>query len=88
MIGIHRFITDYPIEVTITAGGENLRQYIHNNNPSYGFAQGDSEFSLIDGGYGVFSSRRTVQHRVRLAGETVPELVAMRGWRFKFIGGE
>ena len=88
MIGIHRFITDYPVEVTITAGGEELRQYIHNNNTSLGFSQGDSEFSLIDGGYGVFSSRRTVQHRVRLGGVTVPELEAVRKWGFKYIGGE
>ncbi len=88
LLDVQRFIGDYPAEVTIVAGGENLRQYVYNNNTENGFSQGDNEFSLIDGGYGVFSSRMTMSRRVRLAGETVPDLVAMRHWNFKFIGGE
>lgn len=88
LVDVCRYITDYPVEVTITAGGERLRQYVYNNNTETGFMQGDNEFSLIDGGYGVFSSRMTISRKVRLAGETVPDLVAMRNWRFKFIGGE
>ena len=88
LLDVQRFIGDYPAEDTIVAGGENLRQYVYNNNTENGFSQGDNEFSLIDGGYGVFSSRMTMSRRVRLAGETVPDLVAMRHWNFKFIGGE
>lgn len=88
LVGVRRYITDFPVEVCIAAGGENLRQYVYNNNTDFGFSQGDTEFFLIDGGYGVFSSRMTVRHKVRLGGETVPELVAMRGWGFKFIGGK
>lgn len=88
LLNVRRYITDYPVEVTITAGGERLRQYVYNNNTEVGFMQGDNEFSLIDDGYGVFSSRMTVTRMVRLAGETVPELVAIPHWRFKFIGGE
>ena len=86
--GLKRYITDYPVEVCITAGGEKLRQYVYNNNTDLGFSQGDTELTLVDGGYGVFSSRMTVRRKVRLAGETVPELMAMRGWGFKFIGGQ
>ena len=88
LLNVRRYITDYPVEVAITAGGERLRQYVYNNNTEVGFMQGDNEFSLIDDGYGVFSSRMTVTRMVRLAGETVPELVAIPHWRFKFIGGE
>lgn len=88
LLNVHRYITDYPVEVTIAAGGERLRQYVYNNNTEVGFMQGDNEFSLIDDGYGVFSSRMTVSRKVRLAGETVPDLVAIPHWRFKFIGGE
>ena len=88
LMDVHRYITDYPVEVTIVAGGERLRQYVYNNNVENGFSQGDNEFSLIDDGYGVFSSRMAVSRKVRLAGETVPDLVAMTHWRFKFIGGE
>ena len=86
--GLKRYITDYPVEVCIVAGGEKLRQYIYNNNDASGLAYGDPELSLIDGGNGVFSSRMTTRSKVRLGGETVPELVAMRGWGFKFIGGQ
>ena len=85
--GLKRYIGDFPVEVTITAGGEHLRQYVYNNNESSGFVLGDPEFSLIEGGYGVFSSRSTISQAVRLGGETVPDLLAMRYWGFKFIGG-
>ena len=87
IVGLKRFIGDYPVEVIITAGGDELGQYIHNNDPSLGFSPGENEFSLIDGGYGVFSSRMTARQAVKLGGETVPELVAMPYWGFKFIGG-
>ena len=87
IVGLKRYIGDYPIEVTITAGGERLRQYIYNNDMSNGFVLGDPEFSLIDDGFGVFSSCMTVRQSVRLGGETVPDLVAMTNWGFKFIGG-
>lgn len=85
--GLRRFIGDYPIEVSITACGDELWQYQNNNDPLSGFHPGDNAFSLIDGGYGVFSSRMTAKQRVRMGGETVPELVAKTKWGFKFIGG-
>lgn len=85
--GVRRLLTDYPTEVIIEAAGENLRQYIYLNDPANGIAAGDNEFSLIDDGYGVFSSRMIVRHYVRLGGETVPDLLAMTNWGFKFIGG-
>ena len=88
IVGLKRYIGDYPVEVSIVAGGENLRQYVYNNDPSNGFALGDNEFSLIDGGYGVLSSRMTTKRAVRLGGETVPELVANCYWGFEFIGGK
>lgn len=87
VVGLKRFISDYPVEVIIYAGGDNLRQYVYNNNDANGFIAGDNEFSLIDGGYGVFSSRMTLRRAVKLGGETVPELVEMSNWGFKFIGG-
>ena len=86
--GVRRFITDYPVEVIIDAGGEELSQYIYLNDPYNGVPLGDNDLSLIDGGYGVFSSRMRVKHGIRLGGETVPELVAMTNWGFKFIGGK
>ena len=87
IVGLRRYISDYPVEITIAAGGEKLRQYIYNNNTDNGFVAGDNELSLIDGGYGVFSSRIIARQKVRLGGETVPELIGMTNWGFKFIGG-
>ena len=86
--GVRRFIQDYPIEVTVAAGGDELMQYIYLNDPYNGVPLGDNDLTLIDGGYGVFSSKMTVKHGIRLGGETVPDLVAMTNWGFKFIGGK
>lgn len=87
--GLSRYITDYPIEVTLAAGGESLYRYIHFNGLSdASFSPGDNEFSVIDGAYGVFSSRMVVKRKLRLAGTTVLELLAKRNWGFKFIGGK
>ena len=85
--GLRRFFGDYPIDVIITAGGSKLDQYVHTSDAMIGSSQGDSDFSLINGGYGVFSSRFTVRHAVGFGGETVPDLLAERRWGFKFIGG-
>lgn len=88
VVGLKRYIGDYPVEVIITAGGEHLKQYYDYNNASSGFVLGDPEFSLIEGGYGVFSSRMTLRKTVRLGGETVPDLLSMTNYGFKFIGGQ
>lgn len=87
IIGLTRFIEDYPVEVIIAAGGEELRQYVYSNSGVLGAETSNNDYSLIEGGCGVFSSRMTVRHKVRLAGETVPDLLAETKWGFKFIGG-
>lgn len=88
IVGLSRFISDYPVELIITAGGDKLRKYVYYNDPANLITPGDNEFTLIDGGYGVFSSRMTRRSRLRLAGETVPDLLEMTNWGFKFMGGE
>ncbi len=88
VFGLTRFIGDYPVEITVAAAGEELTQYMEwNSIGNYGTVSGN-DFTLIDGGVGVFSSRMTTKSRVRLAGTTVPELVAHRNWGFKFSGGD
>ena len=88
IVGLKRYINDYPVEVIIVAGGEKLWHYIYTNNGGAGFVPGDASFSLIDDGYGVFSSRITSRRLVRLGGETVPDLLAMKKYGFVFCGGE
>ena len=87
IVGLNRYITDYPIELSMSACGPNLQRYLYYNDPSHLVPPGDLEFSLIHGAYGVFSSRMTHKTRLRLGGTTVPDLVAMTNWGFKFIGG-
>lgn len=85
--GLKRYIVDYPVEVIITAGGEKLWLYILINNESNSMAASENSISLIEGAQGVFSSRITTQTSVRLAGETVPDLLDMDAYGFVFIGG-
>lgn len=87
IVGLKRFIGDYPVEVIITAGGEKLWHYVYTNDNSYGFVSGGTNFSLLDDAYGVFSSRTTSRGLVRLGGETVPDLLDMTNYGFVFIGG-
>ena len=86
--GLTRLIGDYPVEIVVAAAGEELTHYIEwNSIGNYG-TMGGNDFTMIDGGTGVFSSRMTARRRVRLAGTTVPDLVAHRNWGFKFSGGD
>ena len=86
--GLSRFIGDYPVTITIAAAGEELSHYLDwGALGNYG-TLGGNDFTLIDGGTGVFSSRMTTSSRVRLAGTTVPDLLAHRYWGFKFSGGD
>lgn len=84
--GLKRFVTDYPITVTIQAGGEHLAQYRYYYNLGVFNAEGD--FSVIDGASGVFSSKMTITKRLRLGGTTIPDLVRNTNWGFVFIGGD
>ena len=86
--GLSRFIGDYPVEIIIDAAGPELTHYIEwSSIGNYG-TQGGNDFTLIDGGVGLFSSRMTTSRKVRLAGTTVPDLLDHRNWGFKFSGGE
>lgn len=86
--GLSRYIGDYPVTITIAAAGEELSHYLDwGSLGNYG-TQGGNDFTLIEGGTGVFSSRMTTSSRVRLAGKTVPDLLAHRYWGFKFCGGD
>ena len=85
---LQRFFGDYPIDVIISAGGFKLHQYMQTSDAQLGATEGNNDFSFINGGYGLFSSRFTISHAVGLAGETAPDLMSERKWGFKFIGGK
>lgn len=86
--GLKRLLTDYPFTITMTAGGDNLRQYLYYIslvNPS---SPNDSGFSMITGARGVFSSKMTKTDYLRWAGTTLPELLEEDKWGFVFMGGQ
>lgn len=86
--GLTRYIGDYPVEIIIDAAGDHLSKYIQYGSFYSQEIAGDDGLELIDGALGVFSSRMTASRRVRLAGLTLPELVANPAWGFKFCGGD
>lgn len=86
-IGIKRYISDWPVTFYVCAGGREMLEYNMVNGASGTDMQAQLDYSPIDGGIGLFSSRSFREQRARLAGNTVPELVE-KGWGFKFIGGE
>ena len=85
--GLRRYIVDDPIRVTVTAGGENLSEYMYLNELNGASLTDENINTHINGGYGVFDSRMTTTRTLRLGGTTVPELVENTKWGFKFIGG-
>lgn len=86
-VGVKRYISDWLVTFHVCAGGLEMLEYNIVNGALGSDMQGCLDYSLIDGGIGLFSSRCFRKQRARLAGNTVPELVD-KGWGFKFIGGE
>ena len=85
--GLRRYITDRPITVTVQAGGEHLARYRYYHSMTNGSSFGDGNYFVIEGAYGVFSSKMTKTKKMRLGGTTVPELTEKTKWGFKYIGG-
>ena len=77
-----RYIGDFI--VSVTGAGEDLYCYYaanqsQQNNP-VGFV---SIYSNIDGGYGLFSSRNTINKVMHLSSNTKKELLSISSWGFK-----
>lgn len=86
--GLKRYITDYPVTLTMTAGGENLLQYLYFVNVVDPNAINDLGFSTIEGARGCFSSKMSRSDLLMLASTTLPELIEDEKWGFDFMGGQ
>lgn len=53
---VERSFDKYPIQIKLSAGGDELYNYIQVNSQS-GFSQAVPDYTNVSGGYGVFSSR-------------------------------
>lgn len=80
-----RLIYDPSLEVSIAAGGDELYNFITVNGPSSSIVQTLPEYTNVKGGYGVLSSRYMLKKRMKLAGNTIPELKARENWHFKQV---
>lgn len=80
---VERLISEPSIEVSIAAGGDELYNFITVNGPSSSIVQTLPEYTNVQGGFGVLSSRVMLTKRMRMAGSTIPELIAHENWHFR-----
>ena len=79
---VERIISDYCLGVSVSAGGQELYNFISVNGPSSSIVQSIPEYTnIIGGGYGVFSSRAATERMVRMS--SIPDLCSHENWRFR-----
>jgi len=79
-VNVERYIGSF--DVFLSAGGTELYNYIQINSPSEGLSQSIPDYTNINGGYGVFSSRINLTKTVLLSARTQTEIYA-KSWGFK-----
>lgn len=85
--GLRRYLSDYPFRVILTAGGENLTQYLLYNDASHTSLDPENNYTVIDNAFGVFSSKVTKTAKMRPGGTTLPDLLRTK-WGFRYVGGD
>lgn len=81
LTSVERRFRNKCLTVSLSAGGSELATYIEANSPSSSIAQSTLDWTNINNGYGVFSSRVNIQDSTALSSVTVTELVG-KGWGF------
>lgn len=77
-----RYFDDlHPMKILISAGGDELYNYIQVNSQS-GFSQTVPDYTNINGGYGVFSSRVHLESEVGISPGTKRDLYGKEAWGF------
>lgn len=79
-LNVERYIGTF--EISVVAGGRELNNYVQINSPSEGFSQTIPDYTNINGGYGVFSSRINLNATAALSAKTQTDLIGMN-WGFK-----
>ena len=75
-----RYFDKYPIQIKLSAGGDELYNYIQVNSQS-GFSQTVPDYTNVSGGYGVFSSRINLTKDISITSATQIDLYA-KPWGF------
>lgn len=72
-----------PVDVVIACAGDELSTYIDVNSPNNSVVQERPQFTNIENGTGIFSSRRTVIRTYRLSVQSEVKLVEDYNWGFE-----
>ena len=78
---VTRYFSSTPIDIIVSAGGEELYNYIQVNSQAGGLSQSVPDYTNLNGGYGVFSSRITVSKSVQLSARASTDLIG-KPWGF------
>ena len=68
--------------ISLAAGGDDLYSYIQINQGAGGLSQNIPDYTNINGGYGVFSSRLNIEKYAKLSARTQTDLIGVRAWNF------
>lgn len=71
------------VDIIISAGGESLSTYIDVNAPNNSIVQEVPQYSNIDNGFGIFSSRKTIKRSYRMTVQSELKLVENFNWGFE-----
>lgn len=71
------------VVVSISAGGDELSTFIDVNAPSSSIIQEVPQYTNIDGGTGIFSSRRTISRSYKLLSTSEDKLINNYDWGFR-----
>ena len=77
---VERYIGNFT--VSVAAGGDELYNYIEINSQSGGLSQNVPDYTNINGGFGIFSSRVNLEKKMNLSANTQVQLIGMEGWNF------
>lgn len=78
---VSRVVYDRCVGINVSVGDEELYHFITVNSPSSSIVQVIPDYTNINGGYGVFSSRVHIEQVVKL--NRITELTAHENWRFE-----
>lgn len=79
---LERYFDETPLDIMIAAGGDELFNYIQVNSVS-GYSQTVPDYTNVNGGYGVFSSRINLIKSVPLNHRAMTDIYAKDSWGFK-----
>lgn len=78
---VARSFDKYPIQIKLSAGAYELYNYIEVNSQS-GFSQTVPDYTNINGGFGVFSSRINLIQNAQISQGTQRDLYGKESWGF------